>query len=82
MGELKIPNKLNTMIKLTMEDIKCHVRIQPDLSAAETSKNGLKQGDTWACFLFNIALGKIVRDANVQSNSTICISLSSTSTCR
>jgi hypothetical protein len=45
MGELKIPDKLITMIKLTMENTKSHVRIQPDLSAAVTSKNGLRQGD-------------------------------------
>jgi hypothetical protein len=42
MGELKIPNKLIRMVKLTMEDAKSHVRTWSDLSAVVTSKNGLR----------------------------------------
>jgi sorting nexin-29 len=66
MGELKIPSKL-----IRIEDSKTHVRVQSDLSAVVTSKNGLRQGDTLACLLFNIALEKTVRDADIQTNGTI-----------
>jgi hypothetical protein len=71
MGELTIFNKFTRMVKLTMEDTKSHVRIQPDLSAVVTSKNGLGQGDALAYLLFNIALEKIVGDADIQTNGTI-----------
>lgn len=53
-----------------MEDTKSHVRKQSDLSAAVTSKNGLRQGDALVCLVFNITLEKI-RDADIQTNGTI-----------
>jgi hypothetical protein len=34
-------------------------------------KNGLQQGDGLACLLFNIALEKIIRDANINTRGTI-----------
>jgi sorting nexin-29 len=70
MGKLKIPSKLIRMVKLRMEDTKSHVKIQSDLSAVATSKNGLRQGDVLACLLFNIGLEKIVRDVNIRTNGT------------
>jgi hypothetical protein len=71
MGKLKISSKLIRMVKLTMENTKSHVRIQSDLSAVATSKNGLRQGDVLTCLHFHIGLKKIVRDVNIQINGTI-----------
>ena len=34
-------------------------------------RNGLRQGDALACILFNIALEKIIRDANVNRRGNI-----------
>ncbi|KAJ4451075.1 hypothetical protein ANN_02513 [Periplaneta americana] len=34
-------------------------------------KNGVRQGDTLACLLFNVTLEKVVRDANLLSRGTI-----------
>jgi sorting nexin-29 len=34
-------------------------------------KNGLRQGDALACLLFNIALEKVIRDANINTRGTI-----------
>jgi sorting nexin-29 len=59
------------MVKLTMEDIKSHLRIQSDLSAVVTSMNGLGQGDALVCLLFNIALQKIAKDADILTNDKI-----------
>jgi sorting nexin-29 len=54
-----------------MKDPESHIRIQSDISAVVTPKNGLRQGDALACLLFNIVLEKIVRDAVIQTNGTI-----------
>ena len=36
-----------------------------------TTKKGLRQGDSLACLLFNLALEKTVRNAGIQTNGTI-----------
>jgi hypothetical protein len=54
-----------------MENTKSQVRIQPDLSDPITAKKGLRQGDSLACLLFNLALEELVRDAGIQTNGTI-----------
>jgi sorting nexin-29 len=70
-GELKIPSKLIIVVELTMEDIKCHVRIQSDLSAVVTSKNDLRQNYALACLLFNVAVEKIVRDTDIETTDAM-----------
>jgi hypothetical protein len=54
-----------------MENTKSQVRIQSDLSDPITAKKGLRQGDSLACLLFNLALEKVVRDTGIQINGTI-----------
>ena len=71
MEELGIPYKLISLVKATMDNSQCRVRIQKDLSDIFTVKNGLRQGDSLACLLFNIALEKVVREAGIQTRGTI-----------
>ena len=71
MSEFNIPNKLIRLTRMTMEDTKSRVRIQSDLSDPITTKKGLRQGDSLACLLFNLALGKVVKNAGIQRNGTI-----------
>src|SRR5215510_3158588 len=71
MSEFNIPNKLIRLTRMTMEHTKSQVRIQSDLSDPITTKKGLRQGDSLACLLFNLALEKVVRDAGIQTNGTI-----------
>jgi len=47
------------------------VRIQSDLSDSMTTKKGLRQDDSLACLLFNLAMEKVVRNAGIQTNGTI-----------
>jgi hypothetical protein len=56
---------------MTMENTKSQVRIQADLSDPITTRKGLRQGDSLACLLFNLALELVVRKAGIQKNGTI-----------
>jgi sorting nexin-29 len=47
--EMKFPTNIIRIEKLTAEDTKSQVRIQSDLSAAVTSKYGLREGDVLVC---------------------------------
>ena len=71
MREFKIPNKLISLTRMTMENTQSQVRIQSDLSDPITTRKGLRQGDSLACLLFNLALEKAVRRAGIQTNGTI-----------
>ena len=71
MSEFNIPNKLIRLTRMTMENTKSRVRIQSDLSDPITAKKGLRQGDSLACLLFNLALEMAVRKAGIQTNGTI-----------
>jgi sorting nexin-29 len=70
-SEFNIPNKLIRLTQMTMENTKSQVRNQSDLSDSVTTKEGLRQFDSLACLLFNLALGKVVRNAGIQTNGTI-----------
>jgi sorting nexin-29 len=41
------------------------------LSSPIITRNGVWQGDSLACLLFNIALEKVVRDAGIYTRGTI-----------
>ena len=71
MSEFNIPNKLIRLTRMTTENTQSQVRIQSDLSDLITTKKGLRQGDSLACLLFNLALEKVVRKARLQTNITI-----------
>ena len=71
MEEFEIPHKLIKLVKATMDNSQCRVKIQADLSDPFITRNGLRQGDSLACLLFNIALEKIIRDAGIQTRGTI-----------
>jgi sorting nexin-29 len=71
MRDLDIPVKLIRMVEVTMTDVKSSIRVGGYLSEPITVRNGLRQGDTLACLLFNIALEKVIREAGIQTRGTI-----------
>lgn len=71
MEEFEIPRKLIRMVKATMENSMCKVRVQNELSESFETTNGLRQGDSLSCLLFNLALEKVIRDAGIQTRGTI-----------
>jgi hypothetical protein len=71
MEELNIPKKLIALVKATMNNTKCQVKIQNRLSEPITVKNRVQQGAALACLMFNIALERVIRDAAVNIRGTI-----------
>ena len=71
MEELNIPQKLIALVKTTMNNTQCRVKIQNRFSEPIKVKNGVWQGDVLDCLLFNIALEKVIRDAAVNKRGTI-----------
>ncbi|XP_066900690.1 uncharacterized protein [Halyomorpha halys] len=47
------------------------VQIQGNLSEGFNSQNGVRQGDSLACLLFNIGLENVIRESKVQNIGTI-----------
>ena len=70
MSEFNIANKLLSLTWMTMGNTQSQIRIQSHLSDPITTKKGLRQGDSLACLLFNLALEKVVRDAGILTNGT------------
>jgi len=71
MQELGIPPKPVRLTQATMEGTTAKVKIQNELSRSFHIQNGLRQGDALACILFNIALEKIIREANINQHGNI-----------
>jgi hypothetical protein len=55
----------------TLKRVRCRVKIQKDLSDPFITERGLRQGDTLACLLFNIALEKVIRDSGIERRGAI-----------
>jgi hypothetical protein len=72
MLELGMPPKSVRLTQAMMEGTTAKVNVQNELSESFRIRNGLRQGDVSACILFNIALEKIIRDANINQRSNIC----------
>jgi sorting nexin-29 len=72
--EFRIPDKIVRLVKATMENSQCHVRVQSELLDLLRGMNGLRQGDSLVCLLFNIALEKGIRDSGIQIRGTIFVS--------
>jgi hypothetical protein len=66
MLEFGIPPKLVRLTQATMEGTTAKVKVRNELSESFHIRNGLRQGDALACILFNTALEKIIRDANIN----------------
>ena len=71
MKEMNISQKLIALVKATMNNTQCRVKIQNKLSEPINITNGVRQGDALACLLFIIALEKVIRDATVNIRGTI-----------
>ena len=66
MIQFNFPSKLIRLIRMTLEEVKCKVKIQNNLGNEFECNTGLRQGDALSCLLFNIALEKVVRDSELQ----------------
>ena len=71
MLEFGIPPKLVRLTQATMEGTTAQVKLQNELPHSFRIGNGLRQGDSLACILFNIVLKKIIREANINQHRNI-----------
>jgi sorting nexin-29 len=71
MQEFGIPVKLINLTRATLKRVKCRIKLQGHLSEPLLTQRGLRQGDTLACLLFNIALDKMIRDLGIERRGTI-----------
>jgi sorting nexin-29 len=67
MLEFGIPPKLVRLTRATTAQVKLQIK----LSNSFRIGNGLRQGDSLACILFNIILEKIIRGANINQRGNI-----------
>jgi hypothetical protein len=58
MRDMRIPDKLIRLTKLTMTNNCAMVKLKNVLSGQFDIKEGVRQGDPAACLLFNISLQK------------------------
>jgi hypothetical protein len=65
------PFKLIRLLKATLDEVKCCVKVQNSLSEYFESKVGLRQGDELSTKLFNIALEGVVRRSGTETSGSI-----------
>ena len=71
MHEFGFPDKLTRLIKATLNQVRCYVRVGGTLSSPFESRRGLRQGDGLSCLLFNIVLEGVVRRAAIETSGSI-----------
>lgn len=71
MNDFGIPPYLTAMVKMTLSNVECQIRIQGDVSRTFKTHTGLRQGDPLSSILFNIALEKIIRNTDLTTTGTI-----------
>lgn len=71
MVELGLPTKYIRLVRASLVGAKSCVRVQNDLSETFAVTCGLRQGDALSPILFNIALEKVIRMANLDKTGTI-----------
>jgi sorting nexin-29 len=71
MKELGFETKMIRLVKATLDGTKCRVKVQNDLSDAFAVKDGLKQGDSLSCLLFNLVLEIAFRRAGISTSRTL-----------
>jgi hypothetical protein len=54
-----------------MENSQCQVKVQAELSYPLEVRNWLRQVDSLACLLFNLALEKVIIDSGFQTGATL-----------
>ena len=66
LDSLAIPKKMIRLVKMTLEQSACKVKVQNELSAKFLVNRGLRQGDSLSCILFNLVLERVIRNIDVR----------------
>ncbi|GFX51630.1 craniofacial development protein 2 [Trichonephila clavipes] len=80
MTEFKIPKKFVNLTKATLKNVRCRIKVQKYLSEPFTTEKGLRQGDSLACLLFNLAddIGIIGRSEKAVKEAFQALEISAT----
>jgi endonuclease/exonuclease/phosphatase family metal-dependent hydrolase len=70
MADFNFPQKLINLSKMILACTLCAVKIDNDISSYFRTLKGFIQGDGISCDFFNIALEKIIREAQIQTRGT------------
>ena len=66
-----IPNKLTRLIYMTLHRSRSKVKAQGEYSREFPIQQGLRQGDSLSCMLFNLVLERVIRNINIDTRGTI-----------
>ena len=67
MSAFGVPAKLIRLVRITMTNVTCQVRVDGKLTEPFAATKGLRQGDGLPCLLFNLALERAIRDSRVET---------------
>jgi len=65
------PMKLVKLTRTALKRVRNRVKIQDIITETFETKGGLRQGDSPSCYLFNLVLEKVIRDAKLDIRGNI-----------
>ena len=68
MSSFGIPAKLIWLVRMTMTNVTCQLRVDGKLSGPFATTKCLRQGDELACLLFNLALERAILEGGDYGN--------------
>ena len=71
MSSFGVPTKLIRLVRITMTNVTCQVRVDGKLTEPFAATKGLRQGDGLACLLFNLALERTIHNSRAETTGTI-----------
>lgn len=66
-----IPRKIIRLVKMTLNDTRCAVKINGEISESFEVKRGVRQGDPLSTLLFNAALELTIRKSGINRSGTL-----------
>jgi sorting nexin-29 len=69
--ELRIPNKLVQLIKMTIQNIEASVKIQNLTSKPFSISSGVRQGDPLSATIFNLILNSVIKKLNLRGDISL-----------
>ena len=71
MSSFGIPAKLIRLVRMTMTNVTCQLKVDGKLSRPFATTNGLRRVDGLTCLLFTLALERTIRESRVETMGTI-----------
>jgi len=69
--ELRIPNKLVQLIKITLQNMEASVKIEHLTSKPFSISSGVRQGDPLSATIFNLTLNSLIKKLNLRGDISL-----------